>query len=110
MDGDLDSSFLLRDNETVASDRELARDHDLIERAHTYGITLADIPRIDEGYAAMFVCENPVRGDRASDSKTTMNMTLRPGRAPCGRRQGGHDHLDDAQPLHFRWRAIRRGR
>ena len=35
MDGDLDSFFLLRDNETVASDRELARDHDLIKRAHT---------------------------------------------------------------------------
>ena len=63
MDGDLDSIFLLRDNETVASDRELARDHDLIKRAHTYGLTLPDIRRLDEGYAAMFVCEDPVRGD-----------------------------------------------
>ena len=35
MDGDLDSIFLLRDNETLASDRELARDHDLVKRTHT---------------------------------------------------------------------------
>ena len=66
MDGDLESFFLLRDNETLASDRELARDHDLIKRAHTYGITLPDIRRLDESYAAMFVCEDPVSGDRAS--------------------------------------------
>ncbi len=52
MDGDLDSFFLLRDNETLAGDRELARDHDLIKRAHTYGITLADTRRLDEAYAA----------------------------------------------------------
>ena len=44
MDGDLDGFFLLRDNETLASDRELARDHDLVKRAHTYGISLADRP------------------------------------------------------------------
>ena len=81
MDGDLDSFFLLRDNETVASDRELARDHDLVKRAHTYGLTLPDLRRFDEAYAAMFVCEDPVHGDRAGNSTWTMNMTLRPGEA-----------------------------
>ncbi len=81
LDGDLESFFLLRDNETVASDCELARDHDLIKRAHTFGLTLPDTRRLDEGYAAMFVCEDPVRGDRAGQSKCTMNMTLRPGEA-----------------------------
>jgi hypothetical protein len=98
MDGDLDSFFLLRDNETVASDCELARDHDLIKRAHTYGITLPDTRRIDEGYAAMFVCEDPVRGDRSSDSRTTMNMTLRPGEALTWR--WGH-----LTPAKYSWRS-----
>jgi hypothetical protein len=98
MDGDLDSFFLLRDNETLASDRELAHDHDLIKRAHTYGITMADIRRLDESYAAMFVCEDPVSGDRANEPKTTMNMTLRPGEAlvwRCG-------HLT---PAKYSWRS-----
>jgi len=81
LDGDLDSFFLLRDNETLASDRELARDHDLIKRAHAYGITMVDLRRLDESYAAMYVCEDPVRGDRAGQSQWTMNMTLRPGEA-----------------------------
>ena len=44
---------------------KLARDHDLVKRAHTYGLTFPDLRRFDEGYAAMFVCEDPVRGDRA---------------------------------------------
>ncbi len=81
MDGDLDSFFLLRDNETVASDCEIARDHDLVKRAHSFGLTFQDLRRFDEGYAAMFVCENPVHGDRAGNSQWTMNMTLRPGEA-----------------------------
>ena len=97
MDGDLECFFLLRDNETLASDRELARDHDLIKRAHTYGITLADTRRFDESYAAMFVCEDPVTGDRASQPKSTMNMTLRPGEALTWR--WGH-----LTPAKYSWR------
>jgi hypothetical protein len=38
MDGDLGMIYLLRDNETLASDRQLARDHDLVKRTHTMGI------------------------------------------------------------------------
>ena len=99
MDGDLDSFFLLRDNETLASDRELARDHDLVKRAHTFGLTLPDTRRIDdEAYAAMFVCEDPVRGDRAGSSKSTMNMTLRPGEALVWR--WGH-----LTPAKYSWRS-----
>jgi hypothetical protein len=42
MDGDLDMIYLLRDNETLASDRQLARDHDLVKRTHTMGILVDD--------------------------------------------------------------------
>jgi len=32
MDGDMHSIYLLRDNETVAGEQDLVRDHDLIRR------------------------------------------------------------------------------
>ncbi len=81
MDGDLDMIYLLRDNETLASDRELARDHDLVGRTHTLGILLADSRARDEEEAAMFVCEDAIQGQRRCKEDTTMNMTLRPGEA-----------------------------
>jgi len=37
-DGDMHSLYLLRDNETVAGEQDLVRDHDLIKRTHTQGI------------------------------------------------------------------------
>jgi hypothetical protein len=64
MDGDLDMIYLLRDNETLASDRHLARDHDLVKRTHTMGILVDDSRMRDERAAAMFVSEEPIRGSR----------------------------------------------
>jgi hypothetical protein len=100
MDGDLDSIFLLRDNETVASDRELARDHDLVKRTHTYGILLPDGRGKDEAYSAMFVCEDPIKGQRRCKEDTTMDMTLRPGEALVWR--WGH-----LSPAKYMWQKIR---
>lgn len=98
LDGDMETFFLLRNNETLASDRELARDHDLVKRAHCYGLTMADLRRFNEGYAAMFVCEDPVRGDRSAQPKSTMDMTLRPGEALVWR--WGH-----LTPAKYSWRS-----
>jgi hypothetical protein len=81
MDADLDMIYLLRDNETLASDRDLARDHDLVKRTHTLGVLLADSRAQDEREAAMFVCEDPIKGERRCKEDTTMSMTLRPGEA-----------------------------
>jgi hypothetical protein len=81
MDGDLDMIYLLRDNETLASDRELARDHDLVKRTHTMGLLVDDSRRRDENTAAMFVSEAPIQGSRGCKADTTMQMTLRPGEA-----------------------------
>ena len=41
-DGDMQSLYLLRDNETIAGEQDLVRDHDLIRRTHTQGILQAD--------------------------------------------------------------------
>lgn len=81
MDGDLGMIYLLRDNETLASDQQLARDHDLVKRTHTMGILVDDSRLRDERTAAMFVSEEPIQGSRACKENTTMQMTLRPGEA-----------------------------
>jgi hypothetical protein len=81
LDGDQHAIFLLRDNQTVANDQDLVRDHDLIKRAHTMGILLGDYRRLDEGFAACFAHEAEVSGERNCRQGTTMNMTLRPGEA-----------------------------
>jgi hypothetical protein len=81
MDGDLDMIYLLRDNETLANDRQLARDHDLVKRTHTMGLLVDDNRRRDENAAAMFVSEEPIQGSRACKADTAMTMTLRPGEA-----------------------------
>ncbi len=81
MDGDLDMIYLLRDNETLANDRHLAHDHDLVKRTHTMGILVDDNRTRDESAAAMFVSEEPINGSRACPEDTTMKMTLRPNEA-----------------------------
>ncbi len=81
MDGDLGMIYLLRDNETLANDRQLARDHDLVRRTHTMGLLVDDSRMRDERAAAMFVSEDPIQGNRACREDTSLKMTLRPGEA-----------------------------
>ncbi len=81
MDGDMHSIYLLRDNETVAGEQDLVRDHDLIRRTHTQGILQPDRRSGDEWESSIYVFEGNVTGDRNARGDTAMNMTLRPGEA-----------------------------
>jgi len=81
MDGDMHSIYLLRDNETVASEQDLVRDHDLIRRTHTQGILQPDRRAGDEWESSIYVFEGKVNGDRNAQGDTAMTMTLRPGEA-----------------------------
>jgi hypothetical protein len=81
LDGDQAVLYLLRDNETIAGEQDIVRDHDLIRRTHTSGITLADNGAHDEWEAALYGYEGEVKGQRHCYDKTTMNMILRPGEA-----------------------------
>jgi len=81
MDGDMHSIYLLRDNETIAGEQDVVRDHDLIRRTHTQGILQPDRRASDEWEASIYVFEGAVNGDRNANDKTAMNMTLRPGEA-----------------------------
>jgi hypothetical protein len=80
-DGDMQSLYLLRDNETIAGEQDLVRDHDLIKRTHTQGILRQAGRAGDEWESSIYVFEGEVTGDRNADRNATMNMTLRPGEA-----------------------------
>ncbi|MHC4401109.1 MAG: M55 family metallopeptidase [Planctomycetota bacterium] len=80
-DGDLHCVYLLRDNETVAGEQDIVRDHDLIKRTHSQGILLRDNVWTDHGAAALYFYEGEVTGERFGKADTTMNMVLRPGEA-----------------------------
>lgn len=77
MDGDMHSIYLLRDNQTVAGEQDLVRDHDLIRRTHTQGILQPDRRSGDEWESSIYVFEGTVNGTRNS-ADTVLNMTLRP--------------------------------
>src|SRR5262245_1894019 len=80
-DGDMHSLYLLRDNETIAGEQDLVRDHDLIKRTHTQGILRPQGRAGDEWESSIYVYEGEVSGDRNADKGPAMNMTLRPGEA-----------------------------
>jgi len=81
LDGDMHSVYLLRDNEAVAGEQDVVRDHDLIKRSHCHGILQPDGRSSDEWEASLYVFEGEVTGDRDCPAGTSMNMVLRPGGA-----------------------------
>jgi hypothetical protein len=80
-DGDMHSVYLLRDNQTVAGEQDLVRDHDLIKRTHSKGILMPDTWWDGPEMCAMYFYEGPVNGERRGKDDTSMNMVLRPGEA-----------------------------
>jgi len=80
-DGDTHAVYLLRDNETVAGEQDIVRDHDLVKRTHNQGLLFPDSRGADEHAASLYVYEGEVGGERNCRGDTTMNMTLRPGEA-----------------------------
>jgi hypothetical protein len=80
-DGDMHSVYLLRDNETVASDEDIVRDHDLVKRTHSKGILMPDTWWDGQGMCAMYFHDGKVAFERGHDIGTSMNMVLRPGEA-----------------------------
>ncbi|MGO8701667.1 MAG: hypothetical protein ACLQVY_28625 [Limisphaerales bacterium] len=80
-DGDMHSVYLTRDNQTVASEQDLVRDHDLIKRTHSKGILMPDTWWDGQGMCAMYFYDGPVTGERGGKTDTAMNMVLRPGEA-----------------------------
>jgi len=81
LDGDMHCVYLLRDNQTVASEQDIVRDHDLVKRTHSQGILFPDTWWQGQGMPAMYFYIGEVTGQRSGKADTTMNMVLRPGEA-----------------------------
>ncbi len=80
-DGDMHCVYLLRDNEPVAGEQDIVRDHDLVKRTHSQGILFPDTWWQGQGMPSMYVYLGEVKGERGGKPDTTMNMVLRPGEA-----------------------------
>jgi len=80
-DGDLKAVYLNRDNETVAGEQDIVRDHDLIKRTPSQGILMPESRGAQEWVAAVYGFEGEVVGGRDCYREGSMKMTLRPGEA-----------------------------
>ena len=96
LDGDQHAIYLLRDNETIANDQDITRDHDLVKRTHTEGILIPDSREREraEWQASDYYFEGEINGDRNCQSGN-MNMVLRPHEAITWR----WGHLDPPKYL-----------
>lgn len=99
LDSDQNMLFLLPDNQTIAGDEDVARDHDLVKRVHSYSISRNDARDLDEFCASVYYYEGNRVGQYKSKISHTMAMTLRPGEAiewrfarHSGKRFYGHGH------------------
>ena len=79
LDSDEHLLYLLRDNRTIASEEDLARDHDLVKRGHAYGILSSENRQTSEGAASLFVHTGPRCGGRPFVGGHRMDIDLRPG-------------------------------
>jgi hypothetical protein len=79
LDSDEHLLVLLRDNETIAGEEEIARDHDLMKRSHAYGILSPENRRTSEQAASVFVHTGPRTGGRPFVGDHRMEIDLRPG-------------------------------
>lgn len=78
LDGDEHVICLMRDNETIAGEEEIVRDHDLMKRTHVYGVLKPDDRQTDEFSAALFPFDGEREEKKGVYPAHTMGLTLRP--------------------------------
>ncbi len=79
LDGDEHVICLMRDNETIAGEEEIVRDHDLMKRTHVYGILKTDDRQTDEFSAALFPYDGQREEKKGVYPSHRMDLVLRPG-------------------------------
>ncbi len=79
LDSDEHVFCLKRDNETIASEADVVRDHDLVKRTHTYSIGSPESRETDEFSASLYGYEGERQGDHGTSARHAMELTLRPG-------------------------------
>jgi len=81
LDSDEHLLVLNRDNETIAGETEISRDHDLMKRSHAYGILSPEDRRGSEDVASLFCHAGGRAGSRPRIGDHRMDLSLRPGEA-----------------------------
>ena len=81
LDADMQCLYLMRDNHTIAGEKAIVHDHDLVKRTHTAGFLSFDDRAKDEWEAALFGYGGDAGGSRDTSTEHIMGMTLRPGEA-----------------------------
>jgi hypothetical protein len=81
LDSDEHLLVLQRDNETIAGEEDISRDHDLMKRGHAYGILQEERRETSEGGASLFFHTGPRSGGRPLIGDHKMDLSLRPGEA-----------------------------
>ncbi|MFC1715277.1 putative Ig domain-containing protein [Candidatus Poribacteria bacterium] len=105
LDGDEHAIYLRRDNKTIASEAEVVRDHDLVKRTHTYGISKKDSGETDESSASLYGYEGERKGERGGRSSHSMEYTLRPGESMEWRwDHSGKEYTHGTEAPDGRWR------
>jgi hypothetical protein len=79
LDSDEHVICLLRDNQTIASEADVVRDHDLMKRTHTYGIGSGESRQTDEFSASLYGYEGKREGAYGLHARHRMDLVLRPG-------------------------------
>ncbi len=78
-DSDQSMIFLLPDNQTLAGNNDIAQDHDLVKRTHSYSINFPTDRRRDEFAASVYYQPNQLPATSRSRTRHRMDLTLRPG-------------------------------
>ena len=81
LDSDEHLLILERDNETIAGEEAISRDHDLAKRSHGYGVLSPESRKSNERAAALFCHWGPRQGTRPFIGDHQMQLNLRPGEA-----------------------------
>jgi hypothetical protein len=76
LDGDAPAIYLKRDNETIASEADVVRDHDLIKRTHTGGILSQDDKGMDQSTASLYGYEGARQGENGGLTTFAVSLAL----------------------------------
>ncbi len=78
LDSDEAVFCLRRDNETVAGEEEVTRDHDLMKRTHSYGVLASDDRHKDEFATSLYSYDGKREEECYTVAGHGMDLTLRP--------------------------------
>lgn len=106
MDGDLNVIAMQRDNQTIAGEEDIVRDHDLLKRTHTYSIGQNDDPLLDQATAALYSYEGQREIDWGQFTRYPYEGNRDAGVTDATPRHNMHFVLRPGESLEWRWNHV----